>query len=475
MKKLLLIILPVLFFTACTKNISRFNEETKRAANVPAGTLFSNGVRNLSDALASASVNTNPFRFTVKHWAMAVYQEEAQYDFFTRNIPQTWWTIMYRDVLNDLIESSRIISADATLAAGVKANQLAISDLMQVYTWDILVKTFGDVPYKEALDPKVLFPKYDDAKTIYTDLLRRVADDISKLNASSAGFSSSEDLIYKGSVAKWIKFANSLRMKMGMLLADVDDATAKANVEASDANAISSAADNAMLTYLSATPNTNPLYADIVLGGRSDYVAAEDLMNKLTALNDPRKALFFGKNNAGEYRGGVVGKTNTFSDMSKPSTQVSAATAPVLLLDYVETEFFRAEAKERGYNVTGTAAQHYNNAIRASIIFWGGTNADADAYLANPDVAYTTAAGDWKQKIGTQKWIALYNRPFDAWTELRRLDYPVLSLAVSAKSGFPNRYQYPNNEQQLNGANYTAAASKLGGDKVETKLFWDKF
>ncbi|MBD0364851.1 MAG: SusD/RagB family nutrient-binding outer membrane lipoprotein, partial [Flavisolibacter sp.] len=179
MKKLLLIILPVLFFTACTKNISRFNEETKRAANVPAGTLFSNGVRNLSDALASASVNTNPFRFTVKHWAMAVYQEEAQYDFFTRNIPQTWWTIMYRDVLNDLIESSRIISADATLAAGVKANQLAISDLMQVYTWDILVKTFGDVPYKEALDPKVLFPKYDDAKTIYTDLLRRVADDIS--------------------------------------------------------------------------------------------------------------------------------------------------------------------------------------------------------------------------------------------------------------------------------------------------------
>src|SRR5690348_17049873 len=151
MKRLIFIILPVLFFAACTKNISRFNEETKRAANVPAGTLFSNAVRNVSDALASASVNTNVFRFTVKHWAMAVYQDEAQYDFSTRNIPQAWWTTMYRDVLVDLKESSRLITADATLAPGVKANQLAIVDLMQVYTYNILVNTFGDVPYSEAL------------------------------------------------------------------------------------------------------------------------------------------------------------------------------------------------------------------------------------------------------------------------------------------------------------------------------------
>jgi hypothetical protein len=217
------------------------------------------------------------------------------------------------------------------------------------------------------------------------------------------------------------------------------------------------------------------LYADIVLGGRGDYVAAEDLMNKLVALNDPRKPLYFGVNNAGNYQGGVVGKVNTYADMSKPSAQVSAATAPLVLLDYVETEFLRAEAKERGFNVAGTAEGHYNNAIRASIIFWGGTNADADAYLAQPSVAYTTATGTWKEKIGVQKWIALYNRPFVGWTELRRLDFPQLTLPVGAKSGFPNRFPYPNNEQQLNGTNYTSAAAKIGGDKVETKLFWDKF
>jgi hypothetical protein len=138
-------------------------------------------------------------------------------------------------------------------------------------------------------------------------------------------------------------------------------------------------------------------------------------------------------------------------------------------------EFYRAEAKERGFTVTGTAEEHYNKAISASILAWGGTAADAAVYLARPDVAYTTAAGTWRQKIGTQKWIALYNRPYEGWLELRRLDYPVLPAPVGAKSGFPNRLTYPGNEQQLNGTNYTAAASAIGGDKVETKLFWDKF
>lgn len=475
MKKVSYILLSLLITTACTKNISRFNDETKRAANVPAGTLFSNAVRNISDIMASASVNTNPLRFTVKHWAMAVYQDEAQYDFNTRNIPQTWWTTFYRDALIDLNESARITTENSTLAPEVKTNQLAIIDIMQVFGFHVLVNTFGDIPYTQALDPDNQFPVYDDAKTVYLDLLRRLTEDIGMLNSGAGAFSSSEDLIYKGSVAKWIKFANSLRLKMGMIIADEDEGVSKTNVEAADAGAMSSADDNAAFLYLGATPNTNPLYADIVLGGRGDYVAAEDLMNKLISMNDPRKSLYFGTNNAGNYQGGVVGKVNTFADMSKPATKVSEAAAPYLFLDYVETEFYRAEAKARGYNVAGTVEEHYNNAIRASIIWWGGMAADATTYLARPDVAYATAAGDWKAKMGFQKWIALYNRPFEGWIEIRRLDQPQLTLAVGAISGFPNRYLYPNNEQQLNGENYKSAVGKLAGgeDKVETKLFWD--
>ena len=199
------------------------------------------------------------------------------------------------------------------------------------------------------------------------------------------------------------------------------------------------------------------------------------MVDKLKELNDPRLTQYFKPNDAGQYVGGVVGANNTFTLFAKPSDKVATNNFPHQVLDYVEAEFDRAEAIERGFAVGGSAESHYNNAIRASIIYWGGTAAQADAYLAQPAVAYSTAAGNFKQKIGTQKWIALYNRGYELWTEYRRLDYPVLTPPSTAKSGFPNRFTYPTNEQTLNNANYTDAASKMGGDKVESKIFWDKF
>jgi hypothetical protein len=477
MRKILYLALPVLLLAACTKDISRFNNETKKPTIVPGSMLFSNATRNMADGLINASVNVNVFRFTVNHWAMATYQDEAQYNFTTRAIPQAWWTRFYRDVLKDLAEGARLINADAFLDAGIKQNQLAIIDIMQVYAYNVLINTFGDIPYKAALDGENVFPAYDDAKTVYTDLLKRLADDIGKLKTTSTAFASADDMLYGGSVAAWIRFANTLQFKMGMMLADVDDATAKALVEASDAKAFTSSSQSAAFKYLTNSPNQSPLYTDIVVGGRADYVAAKDLMDPLISLNDPRKTAFFTPNDAGNYAGGIVGASNPFEDFSRPSSKVSAADASYLFLDYTELEFLRAEAIERGYAVAGTAEQHYNNAITASINNWGGTAADAANYLAQPGVAYTTApaAGGWRQKIGFQKWIALYNRPFEGWTEIRRLDYPKLTPVVKAVSGFPNRFPYPGNEQQLNNANYTTAAAKMGGDKVEFKLFWDKF
>ncbi len=476
MKKLVYLSFSLFLLASCTKDISSLNDFTKAPANVPAGALFSSASRVLSDNLASASVNTNVFRFVSKHWAMVTYQDEVQYNFSTRAINRSWWNAMYRDVLNDLKNSAEVITADGTLAASEKTNKLAIIDALQVYAYSLLVNTFGNVPYTEALDGSKLFPKYDDAKTVTADLMKRLTADISKMSATASGFTSTEDVINKGSMTKWIKFANTLQLKLAMTIADADNATAKAAVEAVNAGAISSAAENSQMAYLTGSPNQNPLFVDIVTGGRGDYVACKDLVDTMASFTDPRVGRFFGINSSGVYRGGTSGTVNSpQSAFSQPGAKVIAADAPNTFLDYVETEFYRAEAKERGYNVPGTAEEHYNNAITASIIWWGGTAAEATAYLANPKVAYTTAVGNWKQKIGTQKWIALYNRPYESWTEMRRLDFPKLTLPVGATSGFPNRFVFPEVEQTTNGSSYTAAAAAVGGDKVETKLWWDKF
>ncbi len=470
-----MLFIPLLLLAGCKKDITTLNNDTKRPTMVPAGSLFTYATKSYSDAITDPNINVNFLRFTVSQWASVTYQDEPQYDFTTRGVPNKWWLTMYSNVLQNLKQASIIINNDPLIAAGEKTNKLAILDIMQVLAYSTLVNTFGNVPYSQALNPDNLFPKYDDAKTISLDLIKRLNDDIDKLSVGSIGFSQNEDLICKGNISKWIKFANTLRMQQGLILADVDDLSAKTAFEASDSKSIASATDNITLVYQAGAPSQNPLYVEIVTGNRGDIVAAKDLVDKLTSLSDPRLALYFTPNNAGNYKGGIVGAVNTPSEISKPNPKLYAANAETLFMDYVETEFYRAEAAERNYTVTGTAASHYNNAITASILYWGGTAADAATYLARPDVAYTTAAGTWKEKIGTQKWIALYNRPFNGWTELRRFDYPKITPPISAKSGFPNRFTYPSNEQQLNGSNYTSAASAIGGDKVETKLFWDKF
>lgn len=476
MKALYKIWMPVLLLTAsCTKNIDSINQESKKAAIVPAGTLFNDAIKTLSDGMASANVNVNIFRHVIKHWSQATNEEEAQYDFNTRAINAAWWARMYRDILIDIRDAKRIVTANTGMNEGVRTNQLAQLDIIEVYTWGVLVNSFGNIPYTDALDDNKLFPVYDDAKTVYADILKKLADDIGKLNTGSNGFAANEDFLYQGNVGQWIKFASTLYMRLAMVIADVDNTTAKTAVELASPQAFASASDNAIFKYVASPPNNNPLYDQIITSGRSDFIAAKDLMDVLNNMNDPRKTQFFGTNNVGQYVGSVVGEVVSFATISKPAAKIALPDAPNIIADYVETEFLRAEAIERGYNVGGTAEAHYNNAIRASIIWWGGANADADTYLARSDVAYTTAAGSWRQKIGFQKWIALYNRPYDGWVELRRLDYPQMPLPTGAKSGFPNRLAYPGIEQQLNGPNYTKAAQDIGGDKVETKLFWDKF
>jgi hypothetical protein len=226
---------------------------------------------------------------------------------------------------------------------------------------------------------------------------------------------------------------------------------------------------------MSSQPNNNPINENLVLSGRNDFVAANTLVDVMNPLNDPRRPLYFTTvGDPPEFIGGIYGLSNDYAQFSHVAVPITEATFPADLFDLAEVEFLLAEGAERGFNVGGTAEEHYNAAIRASIIFWGGTEAEADAYLADPNVAYSTAPGTWKQKIGIQKWIALYNRGFESWTAYRMLDFPVLIPPPDAESVLPLRLTYPTTEQTLNGANRAAAAAAIGGDAVATKLFWDK-
>ena len=478
MKKIYLLVLIIAsFITSCDKDFGDINVDTKKPSKVSPGALFSFASKSLANEMTSSNVNINIFRMLAQQWTETTYTDEANYDLANRNIPQNFWNDIYLNVIKSLNETQRLIPLqDVVLEASkvVQTNQDACSEILNVYAFSVLVNTYGNIPYTDALNSDNVYPKYDDAATIYTDLFKRLDAAIAKINVGEGGFGDN-DLLYGGDMSGWKTFGYSLKLKMGMMLADANPTTAKTIVEAAADNALKDNAGNVAFHYLSAPPNTNPIWVDLVQSGRKDFVAANTVVDAMIALNDPRIPLYFTKDAAGAYSGGIYADNNNYATFSKPSTKITAADFEALFIDAAEVQFLLAEAVERGMNVKGTAKEHYDAAITASIMYWGGSSTDVATYLAQPKVAYTTATGNYKQKIGTQKWLGLYNRGFDAWIEWRRFDYPILTPPSGmTQDDIPKRYTYPVQEQNLNTANFNAAASAIGGDKVSTKLFWDK-
>jgi len=454
------------------------NVDPKNPVAVPSYTLFSNAEKQMSDLLITTDVNTNIFRLLAQHWTETTYIDESNYDITSRNIPVQWFNGFYRDVLYNLERSKTLIPTDVA-DAGQQKNEIAMADMLQVYGYYYLVATFGNIPYSEALNIDVTQPKYDDATTVYADLLTRLDADLSALDDAAAAFGSS-DLIYGGDITSWKKFGNSLKVKMGILIADSDPATAKTTVESAAPNVFTSNADNAVFQYLSAPPNTNPAYTDQIQSGRYDFIVTNVLVDTMKKFNDPRMPFYFTLGPNGDYVGGENGAGGSFSSFSSPTGYdggpgVFQINFPGMLLSYAEVEFYLAEAAARGWNVGGTAEDHYNAAITASIEQWGGTPEQAATYLAQPSVAYDTPA-NWdqaKQKIGIQEWLAFYNQGYEAWTTWRRLDVPHLVAPPEAISDIPVRFTYPTLEQNLNKTNVNAAGAAIGGDDVTTKLWFD--
>jgi len=485
MKKIFLILIASSFITSCD-NLERLNVNVKDPSDVPGEALFTSAQKALVDQMVNTNVNNNIFRLINQDWTEVTYTDESNYDLTTRTIPEQHWQYLYKDVLKDLDQASINIENAPSLPTDnptVKQNKLAIIEILNVYTYSVLVETFGDVPYSEALDINIKKPKYDDGLTIYKDLISRLNVAISNLD-NSAGSLGDSDRIYFGDVSKWRKFANTLKLKMGLVIADIPSETALATATVSSAAPLvfASNADNAKLKYLTATPNTNPLYVDLVASGRSDFVPANTLVDFMNSQNDPRRSRYFDDNMDDpstpeiDYIGGENGVENSFPNLTHITNTIQVPDYPGTILDYSEAEFLLAEAAERSlYETPENAEAHYNAAVTASILDWGGSVAEATTYLSQTAVAYTTASGTWKQKIGVQSWVALYNIGFEGWTSWRRLDFPKLVAPPDAVSEIPVRFTYPIIEQTLNAASYQNASAAIGEDAVETKLFWDKF
>ncbi|MEQ8474562.1 MAG: SusD/RagB family nutrient-binding outer membrane lipoprotein [Marinoscillum sp.] len=475
--KILVLVLALLPF-ACTDNFDEINTDPNEPTEVPAENLFTQAQFSLSDVIWGRAMNFEFGMLMVQHFAQNEYADESRYN----QQPSTFsgsWQAFYSGTaaspggIIDLVVARQLVEADESIAEAVKNNRLAQIAIMKVMAFQVITDTWGAVPYSEAFNPEEFpNPVYDTQEAIYSGLIAEINEAISLITPSATGFGGG-DIIYGGDMELWGKLANSVKVRLGMRIADVEPTTASTVVSeafSSPLGVISSNGENALFTFDADQRIANPFFVDAIT--RDDFAITEILVTNMRGNDDPRLAEYAAPNSSGNIVGLPYGLTDAASFQLKPSSSrpaesIKEATAPAKLLTYAEVEFFRAEAIERNF-ITGSPDDAFNNAVEASMMDWGVSEDEAEAYLAaNP---YNGA--DWEASVGYEKWVALYTQGLEAWAERRRLDEPSLPRpadAVKAVTMIPVRALYPASEAEANSENLAA----VNTDDMITKVWWD--
>jgi hypothetical protein len=383
------------------------------------------------------------------------------------------------------------------------SNMIQACRIMKVFMFQKLTDTYGEVPYFEAgkgYNGNIFSPKYDTQQAIYNDFLKELDEAGDALDANKP-FVGNADLFYQSDVAKWKKMANSLMLRVAMRLSKVDAAKSQLYVEKAFSKGVFTSNDDSLILKHDPSPQgvkTNPITSTWVINdlqnGGGSVKFSKTFIDLLKSTNDPRLRIYAKleatkdnnpanqqglPNDAKEIPGGDL---KLFSD---PNTSTVLRTdAPTLIISYAEVQFFLAEAVVKGWNITGTAKQHYENGVKAAmeiLTIFGDkvpavTATEYNTYIATPGVAFD--APNALKQIGTQKWIVLLFNGIEAFSEYRRTGFPVLvpvNLPAGVTNGtIPRRLIYDQSELFTNNANYKAAIQRQGLDLMTTRIWWDK-
>jgi hypothetical protein len=466
-------LLAVLSLTACNDQLDEINVNPN-AAESPNPTYLLTGVlKQGADAYWGINSNFGSTLLFVQHWAKIQYPAVDRYVLTnTAGEVSSLWDTGYATLIADL--NTILDLPDEQANAGYKGVAL----VLRSWVFLLLTDLYGDIPYREA--GKSVTPAYDTQRDVYTGLLAELSEALNLLSNSKGQITG--DLVYKGDLSLWQKFANSLRLRIALRIADREDALAKQTVtEATSHPAGLIAANSEAFRFIyTKSPQHNPQAA--TFDTRDDYRISHTIVERLKELSDPRLPVYAQLPSdpaiAGEYVGGRNGLSNDdasnqgLARTSKPGAYFLTPEAPAMIYSYAEVLFNLAEATARGY-ISGNAETYYQEAITASLQQFGITEpAVINAYLSQAAVAYS---GNYRQSIGEQKWLAFFGQGLDAFAEWRRLDYPQLTPGPSTvlEGKMPLRFFYPGSEQSLNGDSYHAAVAHQGDDLLTTPLWFD--
>jgi len=515
---MMLILFGCTALASCTKKFTEINTDKNAIATVGPGELpflFSKAQSTATGSQWNYQIAENLFSDQYCQYFACV----ATYFPSDRNVIRMDWVgaafnPMYTDVMPQL---QTILTHTDSLTA-----EHALAEVWWVYTFHRVTDYWGPIPYFSAGQPAITVP-YDAQDKIYDDFFKRLtaAAAVLKTQTSTTAFGGSYDLVYGGDVNKWLKFTNTLRLRLAIRISKVDPARAKTEGEAAIAAGVltTSPDDDAFVQRSTKGSDGNGL---AIMSDWNEFRMSAAMASVLNGYADPRESSYFlPAVNGGGFHGVRNGLTATQLTQTPNKAGANShvgprwaspsagglgtyLSTPQNVMVTAEAYFLMAEAALLGWNVGGqTAQQLYEAGITQSMHQWGITSATTINNYIN-SLATPAAPGDYLnspavsnvpikwvpadqamelQQIATQKWLAMFPDGMEAWADWRRSHvmklYPVVNSdntdIPDPTTQYIRRIPFLLSEQQTNGAAVQAAIPLLNGpDKVTTPLWWDK-
>ncbi|UZD22621.1 SusD/RagB family nutrient-binding outer membrane lipoprotein [Algoriphagus halophytocola] len=500
--KYLLIIIVVLYSSACDSNFDELNTNKVSATSIdPAfqlnaaivGCAFPNGSLVYDVGVVQQIISPNSGLMT-----------GANFNQDNRTLTQELWQGYYRNVIKNTRDVISQVEEDPS-----RANLKNMTRIIQAFAFMVLTDEYGSIPYFEGgkgYSDQIYLPVYDSQEAIYADLIKELTEATSALDVT--GTVESADILYGGDLNKWKSFGYSLLLRAGMRLSEADPTKAAQVAQtAVQGGVILMNEDNATINH---DPNyTNPIGNFLNATEASNFYLTEPFVDYLRSKNDPRLAAIavtyvgaksgpeqipenqtydaavhvgipMGNDNAGAVEAAnELGLASFYEFAQADRRRITKNTAPNFLITASQNYLLMAEARQRGWISSGSVEEYYNAGVRAhmnqlGIIDEGSSISPAEItqYLNENPFDPSMAM----EQINTQYWVSCFLNGPEAFANFRRTGYPALSPNPypGREVEFINRLTYPNSEISVNAENVSAAIASQGPDDLGTKVWWDK-
>ena len=459
---------------SCTKfeDFGKTNNNPNATTEPVTSALLTNALSGIGNTVWGNGITVDAGLFA-QYFSETQYTEASRYEKPVYNLDGFYAGAMY-DLQNIINYNSNTETAPIAATNGSNANQIAIARILKAYYFWTITDSWGDVPYFDALKGDGNL-KYDKQSEIYPALIKELKEAVDQFDAGPTVVG---DILFSGNVAKWKKFANSMRLLMALRMSKVNATLAQSEFNSAlghSAGVIESNSDNAALVAPGGVFN-HPLYQYYAITQRDDYGVSTTVYNFLNANADARAGAF-GSNTIGfPYgltRDNAVAFGSNYARLLHPSKRT--ATSPIVIISASHVYLARAEAAQRGWNAENVANM-YSLGIQRSWEEWGVYSLGAfNTYMALP--AISLAAGSPLTKIQLQQWLAFFPNGTQGWANWRRTNVPVLTPAPGTGLPIIRRIPYGPNDYNFNLANVTVAGAlyTVGGqaDSQDGKVWWD--